>query len=37
VGNRILIEVEDECGGLPAGAAEALFEPYVQKSGNQLI
>lgn len=28
--NRILIEVEDECGGLPAGAAETLFEPYVQ-------
>lgn len=32
--NRILIEVEDECGGLPAGAAETLFEPYVQKSAD---
>jgi signal transduction histidine kinase len=27
---RILIEVEDECGGLPAGAAEALFRPFEQ-------
>jgi signal transduction histidine kinase len=33
-GNRLLIEVEDECGGLPAGAAETLFEPYVQKSAD---
>jgi signal transduction histidine kinase len=33
-GNRIQIEVEDECGGLPAGATEALFEPYVQKSAD---
>jgi signal transduction histidine kinase len=30
--NRVLIEVEDECGGLPVGVAETLFEPYVQKS-----
>jgi signal transduction histidine kinase len=34
VGNRVLIEVEDECGGLPADAAETLFEPYVQKSAD---
>jgi signal transduction histidine kinase len=33
-GNRVLIEVEDECGGLPAGAAETVFEPYVQKSAD---
>jgi signal transduction histidine kinase len=33
-GNRVLIEVEDECGGLPAGAAERLFEPYVQESAD---
>jgi signal transduction histidine kinase len=32
--NRLLIEVEDECGGLPAGAAETLFEPYVQRSAD---
>ncbi len=29
-GHRLLIEVEDECGGLPAGAAETVFDPYVQ-------
>jgi signal transduction histidine kinase len=33
--NRLRIEVEDECGGLPAGAAETLFEPYVQKSADR--
>jgi signal transduction histidine kinase len=29
--NRVLIEVEDECGGLPSGAAESLLRPFVQK------
>lgn len=33
--DRILIEVEDECGGLPEGKAEELFKPFVQKSGNR--
>ena len=28
--DRVLIEVEDECGGLPAGAAEELFHPFEQ-------
>ena len=28
---HILIEVEDECGGLPPGETEELFEPYVQR------
>jgi signal transduction histidine kinase len=27
---RVLIEVEDECGGLPAGKAEELFRPFEQ-------
>ena len=27
---RIFIEVEDECGGLPAGLAEKLFRPFEQ-------
>ena len=31
-GDRILIEVEDECGGLPDGKVEELFEPGDQKS-----
>lgn len=34
-GERILIEVEDECGGLPAGKAEELFRPFEQKSSNR--
>ncbi|MFL5366261.1 MAG: sensor histidine kinase [Myxococcales bacterium] len=29
---RVLVEVEDECGGLPPGAAENLFAPFVQAS-----
>lgn len=27
---KVLIEVEDECGGLPAGSIEKLFNPFVQ-------
>lgn len=27
---RILIEVEDHCGGLPAGDAEKIFQPFMQ-------
>lgn len=34
-GERILIEIEDECGGLPAGKAEELFRPFEQKSSNR--
>lgn len=30
VANRILIDVEDCCGGLPAGDPERLFHPFVQ-------
>jgi signal transduction histidine kinase len=28
---RVLIEIEDECGGLPTGDAENLITPFVQK------
>jgi signal transduction histidine kinase len=35
VGERVFIEVEDECGGLPAGKADELFEPFVQRSANR--
>jgi signal transduction histidine kinase len=28
--DNVLIEVEDECGGLPPGAVEKLFDPFVQ-------
>jgi signal transduction histidine kinase len=29
-GDRIRIDVEDHCGGLPSGAAEKLFQPFAQ-------
>ena len=29
-GNRVSIEVEDHCGGLPVGASEKLMLPFVQ-------
>ena len=29
-GDRVLIEVEDSCGGLPSGDAERMFEPFTQ-------
>jgi len=29
-GTRVLIEVEDRCGGLPEGASETLLRPFVQ-------
>ena len=30
-GSHVLIEIEDECGGLPLGEAESLLRPFVQK------
>jgi hypothetical protein len=27
---RVIIEVEDQCGGLPEGAVEKMFSPFVQ-------
>jgi signal transduction histidine kinase len=32
---RVLISVEDECGGLPAGLADELFRPFEQRSRNR--
>ena len=32
-GDRILIEVEDNCGGLPAGDADRMFRPFTQVGG----
>jgi signal transduction histidine kinase len=34
-GDRVLFEVEDECGGLPDGKVEELFRPFEQKSANR--
>jgi signal transduction histidine kinase len=28
--DRILIDVEDGCGGLPPGASDMMFQPFVQ-------
>jgi signal transduction histidine kinase len=33
--DRVVIEVEDECGGLPPGKAEDLFRPFEQRSANR--
>lgn len=30
--DRVLFEIEDECGGLPAGKSEDLFESFSQRS-----
>ncbi len=32
---RVLIEVEDECGGLPPGSAQDLFQPFRQHGFNR--
>lgn len=32
---RVLIEVEDECGGLPDGVAEQLFRPFDQRNADR--
>jgi signal transduction histidine kinase len=32
---RVLLEIEDECGGLPPGALEKAFEPFVQLGEDQ--
>jgi signal transduction histidine kinase len=33
--SRVLIEVEDECGGLPPGKPESLLRPFVQRSADR--
>jgi signal transduction histidine kinase len=33
--DRVLIEVEDECGGLPNGNDRALFKPFEQRSADR--
>lgn len=35
VAERVLIEVEDECGGLPPGKSEALFHPFKQRGSDR--
>jgi signal transduction histidine kinase len=33
--SRVLIEVQDECGGLPAGKAESLMRPFEQRGSDR--
>jgi signal transduction histidine kinase len=33
--DRVLIDVEDHCGGLPRGEVERLFVPFVQAANNR--
>jgi signal transduction histidine kinase len=33
--DRVRIEVEDRCGGLPGGDPDALFRPFEQRSANR--
>ena len=35
VSDRILIEIEDRCGGLPPGDVEKMFVPYSQSGANK--
>ena len=32
---RVLIEIQDECGGLPSGNASELFRPFEQRSADR--
>ncbi len=34
-GEEVVIEIEDECGGIPEGTIKTLFEPYVQVDANK--
>ena len=35
MGGRILIDVKDQCGGLPPGNAEKMFTPFTQRSDDR--
>lgn len=35
VGDRVLIDVEDGCGGLPPGDTEGMFVPFSQRSADK--
>lgn len=35
VGDRVLIDVSDHCGGLPSGSAETMFSPFMQRSDDR--
>jgi hypothetical protein len=33
--DRVLLEIQDECGGLPGGNVNELFRPFEQRSANR--
>jgi len=33
--DRVLVEVQDECGGLPAGDVTELFRPFEQRGADR--
>ncbi|HWZ87208.1 MAG TPA: ATP-binding protein, partial [Polyangiaceae bacterium] len=33
--DRVLIDISDECGGLPRGKAEEMFRPFTQGSSDR--
>jgi signal transduction histidine kinase len=35
IADRVFIDIEDECGGLPPGQVEALFRPFNQRSADR--
>lgn len=35
IGERVLIDVKDQCGGLPPGDAEKMFTPFTQHSDDK--
>jgi signal transduction histidine kinase len=35
VADRILIDVEDHCGGLPPGSVDKMFLPFTQSGANK--
>jgi hypothetical protein len=34
-GERVLIEIADECGGLPPGKTAELFQPFEQRGSDR--
>jgi signal transduction histidine kinase len=32
---RLIIDIEDECGGLPPGRSEELFSPFAQRGADR--
>jgi signal transduction histidine kinase len=35
IADRVLIQIEDECGGLPPGEAENMFRPFEQRGADR--